>query len=236
MTNILSSNRSSRAWLSLFLLTGCWPVIAGPYRAIPGKFQAPSGAQLLAGLKIPEAPQSCETLECKWWEELRTAAIGVNQAQTRKDQTLSEAYEKARRAGKIIESETDVLPKDVLSRLYGDLESTSANYLKVLREGEEKSYRVPVADALSLRPIIVRKRKAMYTEEARAAKVQGSVLLSVVYQRNGEVSSIKVVRGLEKGLTEMAIEAAKYILFLPGVKDGEFVSVRGNLEFNFSLY
>lgn len=88
----------------------------------------------------------------------------------------------------------------------------------------------------SLRPTILYKEKAKYTEEARQNKVQGTVVLNVVFTSDARITSIKVVRGLPDGLTEKAIEAAQRIRFNPAVKGGVPVSVRGNLEFTFNLY
>jgi TonB family protein len=88
----------------------------------------------------------------------------------------------------------------------------------------------------SLRPTIFYREKAKYTEEARQNKIQGSVLLQVVFNINGLVTDIKVIRGLPDGLTEKAIEAAKKIRFNPAVKNGAPVSVRGTLDFAFNLY
>ncbi len=88
----------------------------------------------------------------------------------------------------------------------------------------------------SLRPTIIYRERAKYTEEARANKIQGTVVLSVVYTFDGRITEIRVVRGLPDGLSESAIEAAKKIRFQPAVKAGQPVSVRGNIEFNFTLY
>lgn len=88
----------------------------------------------------------------------------------------------------------------------------------------------------SLRPTILYKEKAKYTEEARQNKIQGTVVLNVVFTFDGRITNIRVVRGLPDGLTEKAIEAAQRIRFNPAVKAGVPVSVRGNLEFTFNLY
>ncbi|MGH9753724.1 MAG: energy transducer TonB [Blastocatellia bacterium] len=88
----------------------------------------------------------------------------------------------------------------------------------------------------SLRPTILYREKAKYTEEARQNKIQGSVVLQVVFNVNGSITDIKVIRGLPDGLTEKAIEAAKKIRFNPAVKNGVPVSVRGTLDFAFNLY
>lgn len=88
----------------------------------------------------------------------------------------------------------------------------------------------------NLRPTILYKEKAKYTEEARQNKVQGTVVLNVIFTADGRITQIRVVRGLPDGLTEKAIEAAQKIRFNPAVKNGSPVSVRGNLEFSFNLY
>lgn len=88
----------------------------------------------------------------------------------------------------------------------------------------------------SLRPTILYREKAKYTEEARQNKVQGTVVLQVVFHANGSITDVRVVRGLPDGLTEKAIEAARRIRFNPAVKNGSPVSVRGTLEFSFNLY
>ena len=86
------------------------------------------------------------------------------------------------------------------------------------------------------RPTILYREKAKYTEEARQNKVQGVVVLQVVFTADGRITSIRTVRGLPDGLTEKAIEAAQKIRFNPATKNGQPVSVRGTLEFTFNLY
>ena len=86
------------------------------------------------------------------------------------------------------------------------------------------------------KPTILYKEKAKYTEEARQNKVQGTVVLNVIFTADGRITNIRTVRGLPDGLTEKAIEAAQRIRFQPATKNGQAVSVRGNLEFTFNLY
>jgi TonB family protein len=88
----------------------------------------------------------------------------------------------------------------------------------------------------NLRPIILYTEKPRYTEEARQNKLQGTVVLSVVFSADGRITNIRVVRSLPDGLTENAIAAARRIRFNPAVKDGVPVSVRTNLEFSFNMY
>lgn len=65
-----------------------------------------------------------------------------------------------------------------------------------------------------------------YTEEARAAGIEGVVVLDLVVDEAGRARDIKVVSGLEHGLTEAAIAALKKCQFSPGEKGGEKVPVR----------
>ena len=88
----------------------------------------------------------------------------------------------------------------------------------------------------NLRPTILYREKAKYTEIAKINLVEGTVVLQAVFGSNGEMQNIRVIRGLPDGLTRKAIEATRKIKFYPATKDGEPVSVRGNLEFSFNLY
>lgn len=84
--------------------------------------------------------------------------------------------------------------------------------------------------------VLVLKPEPSYTEQARQNAIQGTVVLKVVFSSDGSVANIRTVTGLPYGLTEMSIGAAKKIKFVPAVKDGKFVSMWMQLEYNFSLY
>jgi TonB family protein len=88
----------------------------------------------------------------------------------------------------------------------------------------------------TLKPTILYREKAKYTEDARLHKVEGTVVLTIVFGADGSVHDIRTVRGLPDGLTETSIEAAQKIRFHPAVQNGKPVSVRATLEFSFALY
>ena len=75
-----------------------------------------------------------------------------------------------------------------------------------------------------------------YSEEARKAKYQGTVVLWVVVGPDGRPHDIKVSRSLGLGLDEKAIEAVRQWKFEPAKKDGTPVAVQINVEVNFRLY
>ncbi|MGE5111521.1 MAG: energy transducer TonB [Acidobacteriaceae bacterium] len=75
-----------------------------------------------------------------------------------------------------------------------------------------------------------------YSEEARKAKWQGTVVLWVIVGPDGKPRDIKIQRSLGMGLDEKAIEAVRQWKFDPAKKDGQPVAVQINVEVNFRLY
>lgn len=65
-----------------------------------------------------------------------------------------------------------------------------------------------------------------YTDAARAAGIEGVVVLDLVVDASGHAREITVVEGLGDGLTEAAIEALRRCTFTAGEKDGKPVPVR----------
>jgi TonB family protein len=74
-----------------------------------------------------------------------------------------------------------------------------------------------------------------YSDEARQAKYQGTVMLSVVVGTDGRPREIRVQRSLGMGLDEKAIAAVRGWKFRPGMKDGIPVAVQVNIEVVFQL-
>jgi TonB family protein len=75
-----------------------------------------------------------------------------------------------------------------------------------------------------------------YSEEARKAKYQGTVVLWLVVGPDGRAHDIRVQSSLGMGLDEKAIEAIRQWRFEPGRKAGVPVAVQVNVECNFRLY
>jgi TonB family protein len=74
-----------------------------------------------------------------------------------------------------------------------------------------------------------------YPEEARKAKKQGTVVLSVVIGSDGTVGDVSVTRSLGSGFDEKAVEAVKKWEFEPASKDGRPVAVRVDIQLDFRL-
>src|SRR5580700_7124044 len=84
-------------------------------------------------------------------------------------------------------------------------------------------------------PSVILKVEPEYSEEARKAKFQGTVVLFVVVDEKGNPRDLKVMRPLGLGLDQKAIEAVEKWKFKPGMKDGKPVAVQATIEVNFRL-
>jgi protein TonB len=84
-------------------------------------------------------------------------------------------------------------------------------------------------------PSIIYKVEPEYSEEARKAKFQGTVLLFVIVDEKGNPRDIKIIRPLGLGLDQKAVEAVEKWKFSPGKKDGKPVPVQAQIEVNFRL-
>jgi TonB family protein len=65
------------------------------------------------------------------------------------------------------------------------------------------------------------KPSPVYTEEARQLRLEGEVLLEVMFGANGQLHVDRVVRGMGHGLDEAAIAAANKIRFKPAQRNGQ---------------
>jgi TonB family protein len=68
---------------------------------------------------------------------------------------------------------------------------------------------------------ILSKPQPVYTEEARNLKLEGEVLLEVLFGSNGTLHVNRVVRGLGHGLDESAVAAANKMRFKPAQRLGQ---------------
>ncbi len=83
---------------------------------------------------------------------------------------------------------------------------------------------------------LISKPRASYTDAARQANIQGTVVLKVVFLASGQVGSISAIRGLPNGLTEQAIAAARNIRFEPAKINGVPRAVSKTVEYTFTIY
>lgn len=98
-------------------------------------------------------------------------------------------------------------------------------------QNDEKVYRIG-EEGVTL-PTVLSKTEPIYTDEARNAKIEGTVVLSLEIDTEGFAQNIEVIRSLDGGLDQSAVTAVQQWRFKPGEKNGKPVRVAAKIEVNF---
>jgi TonB family protein len=85
------------------------------------------------------------------------------------------------------------------------------------------------------RPEILIQVKPVYTELARKSRVTGTVILETTIDEQGNVTDVRVLKGLPMGLSEAAVEAVQGWKFKPATREGRPVQVYYVLTVNFQV-
>jgi periplasmic protein TonB len=85
-------------------------------------------------------------------------------------------------------------------------------------------------------PRLVKDVKPSYTAAAFRAKIQGTVAMEAVVERDGTVGEIRVTHSLDRefGQDDEAVRSLKQWRFKPGTKDGVPVPVLVEIEMSFT--
>src|SRR6185503_10771139 len=102
----------------------------------------------------------------------------------------------------------------------GDEKSMSA-YASIFVEGIAKSYKVPLADRPSQ---VLSFGQPVQITNLPPKQRNGTVRLSVEHRADGSVGEIKVLSGLGTQVDQRCVQAARSVIFLPAVKDRQFVT------------
>ena len=84
-------------------------------------------------------------------------------------------------------------------------------------------------------PHLNEKTAAEYTEEARLARLEGSVGITLMVDADATLREIHVSRSLGLGLDQKAVEAVREWHFAPGTKDGAPVPVLMHVDVGFRM-
>lgn len=85
-------------------------------------------------------------------------------------------------------------------------------------------------------PVALNEPEAEFSDEARRAKYQGEVMVTIIVDAQGNPQNARVVRPIGMGLDEKAVEAAMKYKFKPAMKEGHPVPVYLTIAINFRLY
>jgi TonB family protein len=92
-----------------------------------------------------------------------------------------------------------------------------------------------ITDDGVIAPKLVEKVEPNYTEAAKDAKIEGTVVVMVVIEVDGKIHEAKIIHGIDEGLDANAVAAVRAWRFDPASKDGEPVPVAAKIEVNFRL-
>jgi len=84
-------------------------------------------------------------------------------------------------------------------------------------------------------PVVHHRVDPEFSEEARKAKYQGTVVLTIVVGEDGKPHGIRIVSSLGLGLDEKAVEAVSQWKFKPATRNGRPVPAPATIEVNFRL-
>ena len=84
-------------------------------------------------------------------------------------------------------------------------------------------------------PTILEKPRPEYTAEGRSMKIEGDVVVDMVFLANGNVQINRVISGLGHGLDEAAVRSAQQIKFKPAKRAGESVDFPARVRIEFRL-
>jgi TonB family protein len=96
---------------------------------------------------------------------------------------------------------------------FGDTAAVSPEQLRAKPANDTAGKLVPAE--------VISKPTPTYTAEARNLRIEGEVVLEVVFEASGKLRIVRVVQGLGHGLDESAVHAAEQIRFKPAKRDGQ---------------
>jgi len=85
-------------------------------------------------------------------------------------------------------------------------------------------------------PEVIHQVDPDFTQEARAARLQGEVAIQLIVDTAGNPEDLQVVRHLGMGLDQKALDAVRQYRFRPAMYHGRPVPVRLVVEVNFRLF
>ena len=92
-----------------------------------------------------------------------------------------------------------------------------------------------VGGAVTRPELIGNPGKPVYTELARRARVTGTVIVEAIIDTGGNVTNVRVLKGLPMGLDRAAVEAVQKWKFKPATLEGRPVKVYYVLTVNFQV-
>jgi TonB family protein len=149
--------------------------------------------------------------------------------------------------GQPVEVETSI----TVNYTFGD----STNVVGPVPPADEASNGVRQVGGGVTGPVVIYQPEPEFTKEAKKAKVQGVVTVSLVVDEHGQPQNVHIVRGMgigpdgrpdpklkkaarkaADGMNQSAVDAVKQYKFKPAMENGRPVAVYLNVEVNFEIF
>jgi TonB family protein len=85
-------------------------------------------------------------------------------------------------------------------------------------------------------PKVTYKVDPPYTQDAKDAKIQGTVIVVLEVHPDGRAHNLRIQQSLDPGLDQNTLDAISQWRFRPATKNGALVAVRATIEVNFKLF
>lgn len=187
-----------------------------------------------------QSADSSKTSEAQMWMAIAQVRQGhLDAAEALYQTALAAAEPKSPGAATIMELHAQLLRQQGRSDEAKTVQSEAAG-IRAMQAAEASANKPAGPDVYKIGgevspPKVDVKVEPQYTEDARLAGYQGTVLLSIEIGADGVAHNIKVLRALAFGLDRKAIEAIGQWRFQPATKDGQPVKVKADVEVNFRL-
>jgi TonB family protein len=120
------------------------------------------------------------------------------------------------------------------------IQTTEDNPVQIIRNNNDSIYQIvdempqyPGGEKAMMEYVA---KNVKYPQEAKDKEIQGRVFVSFVVEKDGSVSTVKVLRGIGGGCDEEAVRVVSSMpKWKPGIKDGKPVRVSYMMPLNFKL-
>jgi TonB family protein len=84
-------------------------------------------------------------------------------------------------------------------------------------------------------PVVTYMSDPEFSDEARAARFQGTVVMDVIIDKRGSASKITVTRAIGMGLDLKAMESVSHWKFQPATRKGQPIAAKASMEVSFRM-
>lgn len=168
--------------------------------------------------------------------ESLTGSFGAQSGTVIKDARAR--YELLKEGSLALEKYLELAPPNSETQFYTNYLESLKSFAEYYEKPENQRLLTdPAGKAANKTPLkILSKPRPSYTDRARMNNVQGTILLLVSFTKAGQIGNILILKGLDSGLNQNAIRAARAMKFQPATEAGVPITATRQVEYSFSIY